>query len=160
MDHITTFLQSKLTLGQSAAAEASSGLVSASDFQAILPALVFIATGTLLLMLDCFSRGLSHTDKTRTDRSSLSTAINFIGLLARVADADPNIAPVSSALETLAGLYEDRQQYPRAAGYWKQAINRFGPGNNNHRRDRLEQIVANWGQFDNARVYPAGRAAS
>ncbi len=93
-------------------------------------------------------------------RFELPAEFNFIGLLARVADANPNIAPVSSALETLAGLYEDRQQYPRAAGYWKQAINRFGPGNNNHRRDRLEQIVANWGQFDNARVYPAGRAAS
>ena len=84
MDHVTTFLQSKLTLGQSAAAETSSGLVSASDFQAILPALVFIATGTLLLMLDCFSRGLSHTDKTKKDRSSLSTAINFLGLLGTV----------------------------------------------------------------------------
>ncbi|MEC9031962.1 MAG: hypothetical protein VYB15_08780, partial [Planctomycetota bacterium] len=77
MDHIPTFLQSKLSLGQSAAAEISPGLVSAGDFQAILPALVFIATGTLLLMLDCFTRGLSHTDETRKDRSSLSTAINF-----------------------------------------------------------------------------------
>ena len=84
MDHVTTFLQSKLILGQSAAADASSGLVSASDFQAILPALVFIATGTLLLMLDCFSRGLSHTNKPEKDRSSLSTAINFIGLLGTV----------------------------------------------------------------------------
>ena len=50
MDHIPTFLQSKLSLGQSAAAEISPGLVSAGDFQAILPALVFIATGTLLLL--------------------------------------------------------------------------------------------------------------
>ena len=84
MDHVTTFLQSKLTLGQGAAAETSSGLISASDFQAILPALIFIATGTLLLMLDCFSRGLSHTDKTEKDRSSLSTAVNFLGLLGTV----------------------------------------------------------------------------
>jgi NADH-quinone oxidoreductase subunit N len=80
MDNITTFLLTKLTLGQNAAA----GLVSASDFQAILPAIVFIATGTLLLMLDCFNRGLSDTGKTRKDHSSLSTAINFIGLLGTV----------------------------------------------------------------------------
>ena len=102
MDHIPTFLQSKLSLGQSAAAEISPGLVSAGDFQAILPALVFIATGTLLLMLDCFTRGLSHTDETRKNRSSLSTAINFLGLLGTVVagafacasmeQADPSLA--------------------------------------------------------------------
>ena len=64
MNHMPTFLLSKLTTAQAAAAEPTASLFSASDFQAILPALVFIATGTLLLMLDCFTRGLSHTDET------------------------------------------------------------------------------------------------
>ena len=94
-------------------------------------------------------------------RFALPAEFNFINLLKRVANADdPRIAPVGSALETLAGLYENRQQYPRAAAYWKQAIDRFGPGSNNHRRNRLDQIIANWGQFDSARVHPAGRPAS
>ena len=82
MNNLSTFLFSKLTLGQEAAA---APLVSWGDFQAILPALVLIATGTLLLMIDCFNRGLSRTGESKREHSSLSAAINFIGLLGTVA---------------------------------------------------------------------------
>ena len=92
-------------------------------------------------------------------RFDLPEEFNFLHLLAEVATIGKGAFNIS-ALEQLARIHENRQQYPRAAGYWKEAITRFGPGPNNGRRKSLNQIIGNWGQFENAKVHPAGKATS
>lgn len=66
---------------------------------------------------------------------------------------------VEASYNQLAGIFENRRQYPRAAQLWRDAIEKFGAGNNDYRRDRLQQIVGNWGQFQGGEVAPAGQGA-
>jgi len=62
------------------------------------------------------------------------------------------------ALDALAGIFEDRRQYPRAAEYWRLSI-QLRPEERKTRR--LEQIVANWGAFEPFSTQPAdGRGAT
>ena len=64
------------------------------------------------------------------------------------------------AFDRLASVYENRRQYPQAADTWKKAINDVGPGNNDYRQQRLDQIVTNLGQFQGGTVHPAGQGAT
>src|SRR5262249_54032394 len=64
------------------------------------------------------------------------------------------------ARDAIAQAYENRRQYPKAAAAWKEAIKEYGPGGNNHRQLRLDQIVNNWGRFEPAQVNPAGTNAT
>ncbi len=57
------------------------------------------------------------------------------------------------ALETLARIYQDRQQYPRAAEYLRRLLQL---NNADHYRDQLSQIIDPWGRFENVPVQPAG----
>jgi len=66
----------------------------------------------------------------------------------------------SSAYEHLASSFENRRHYPKAAQIWRDAIEDVGPGSNNHRRKRLEQIVGNLGQFQGGQVNAAGQGAT
>ena len=61
------------------------------------------------------------------------------------------------ALARLAQIFEDRRQYPKAADYWRKAIERSG---RRRHKDRLEQIVGHWGQFEPIMTQPAGKGAS
>lgn len=84
-------------------------------------------------------------------RFKLTEESNYIKLFQTLAvgnKLDNSDAYAANALEALGQIFEDRQQYPRAAEYWKECITRFGPGNDNYRQKRLEQIVKNWGQFE------------
>ncbi len=73
---------------------------------------------------------------------------------------DSHDAGVSAdAHDRLARLFTDRRQYATAADTWRQAIQRHGPGDHNHRRDALRQIVNNLGRFDGTMTQPAGEAA-
>ncbi|HMP77919.1 MAG TPA: MG2 domain-containing protein [Pirellulaceae bacterium] len=63
-----------------------------------------------------------------------------------------------TAYATLASIFEDRQQYPRAATYWRQAIEVSGA--NDGRRDRLSQIVDPWGRFEPIMSQPADAGAT
>ncbi|MCC7474555.1 MAG: alpha-2-macroglobulin [Pirellulales bacterium] len=65
-----------------------------------------------------------------------------------------------SALEQLAQLFEHRRQYPRAAEYWRQAVERSSGDRRKGCQSRLEQIEGNWGQFELAASQPAGRGAT
>ena len=65
------------------------------------------------------------------------------------------------ALATLAGIFENRRQYPKAADYWRQAI----PLAQNDLmkqgyQARLEQIVGDWGRFEPVLTQPADRGAT
>ena len=63
-----------------------------------------------------------------------------------------------TAGDTVAQTYEDRRQYAKAAAAWKSALAKFG--DEDHRKQRLDQIVKNWGRFENLQVLPSGRGAS
>lgn len=63
----------------------------------------------------------------------------------------------SQAIEYLAGVYADRQQFPAAAKQWQIVAARFG--NNDHRSAMLKQIIAPWGMLETAPVQPAGNGA-
>jgi hypothetical protein len=63
-----------------------------------------------------------------------------------------------NAADTVAQTYEDRRQYSKAAIAWQAAIAKFG--DENHRQQRLDQIVKNWGRFENLQMQPAGKGAT
>ena len=81
MTNAASFLLPEMFLAQGANTDA---LVTWSDFRAILPVLVLLATGTLVLLIDCFNRGLSRPEAAGKRRSSLSAVINLLGLLGAV----------------------------------------------------------------------------
>ena len=60
--------------------------------------------------------------------------------------------------ERLAALFENRRQYPRAADYWRQALEK--DGNRRQAQNRLNQIVNNWGRFEPVMAQPAGQGAT
>ena len=60
--------------------------------------------------------------------------------------------------DQIAQVYEDRRQYVKASEAWKGALAKFG--DENHRQARLDQIVKNWGRFENLQVLPAGKGAT
>src|SRR5262249_20628083 len=64
------------------------------------------------------------------------------------------------ARDAVAQIFENRRQYVKAAGAWKKAIAEYGAGKDNFRKNRLEQIVGNWGRFEPIQDQPAGRGAT
>ncbi len=62
-----------------------------------------------------------------------------------------------NAGDTVALIYEDRRQYSKAAIAWQAAIAKFN--DENHRQQRLDQIVKSWGRFENLQMQPAGQGA-
>jgi uncharacterized protein YfaS (alpha-2-macroglobulin family) len=65
-----------------------------------------------------------------------------------------------AADDALSQIFEDRRQYVKAAEAWRRAIREYGPGQNDRRKSRLEQIVGNWGRFENVQTQPAGKGAT
>ena len=92
-------------------------------------------------------------------RFKLPAEFDFIKLYAQIA-AEPQTGYGYQALEQLAQIYENRRQYPKAADYWRSAIKQYGPGDNNYRQQRLDQIVGNWGRFEPIASQPAGHGAT
>jgi uncharacterized protein YfaS (alpha-2-macroglobulin family) len=92
-------------------------------------------------------------------RFKLPDEFNWIKIYYRVADRGKSQFG-EQALTMLGQLFEDRRHYVKAADIWKRAIADYGPGQNNFRQRRLEQIVGNWGSFDQIQVQPAGKSAS
>jgi uncharacterized protein YfaS (alpha-2-macroglobulin family) len=92
-------------------------------------------------------------------RFTLPDEFNYIKLYRQIA-ADADTGYGAQALEALAGIHENRRQYPRAAEYWRQCIQKHGAGNNNYRQQRLDQIVGNWGRFEGTTMQPAGTGAT
>ena len=97
-------------------------------------------------------------------RFELPDEFNFIKLYQAIAaDAakDPGQRPFAEqALTSLAQEFENRRQYPTAAKTWQQNIRDLGPGPNNYKQQRLDQIVGNWGMFEGTASQPAGQGAS
>jgi uncharacterized protein YfaS (alpha-2-macroglobulin family) len=91
-------------------------------------------------------------------RFKLPDEFNWIKIYERVADRDKS-GNSEAAFANLAQEYEDRRQYVKAADVWRRAIQVHGPGPNNHRQQRLDQIVGNWGRFEPNHSQPAGGPA-
>jgi alpha-2-macroglobulin len=91
---------------------------------------------------------------TGVKRFKLPAEFNFLRLYSTVAASGKN-GQAQRALMTLAGIYENRRQFPRAAELWRECIRRFGPGEKNFHQRRLDQIVGNWGRFERSPTQPA-----
>jgi alpha-2-macroglobulin len=91
-------------------------------------------------------------------RFALPDEFNFTKIYRTIA-AEGERNEAEAALSSLGQIFEDRQQYPKAAEIWRESIERFGDRNDNKQK-RLDQIVANWGRFEPVVSQPAGSGAT
>jgi len=90
-------------------------------------------------------------------RFHLDDEFNPIKLFKDISASPDNTGKYAEhATDALASIYENRQQYNTSADWWKKSMARFGPGDNNFRQQRLDQIVGNWARFESSIVQPAG----
>ena len=94
-------------------------------------------------------------------RFKLPDEFNYIQLYQQITD-DPKTGHGEDALTQLAQIYENRRQYKKAAAVWERSIKEYGPGNNNYKKQRLDQIVGNAidGRLVNAERLVAGEILS
>jgi uncharacterized protein YfaS (alpha-2-macroglobulin family) len=92
-------------------------------------------------------------------RFKLPDEFNYIKIYQKIAD-EPKTGHGDTALESLAQIFQNRRQYPKAADYWRRVIKEYGPGTNNQRQLKLDQILKNWGRFEGSVTQPAGLGAS
>jgi uncharacterized protein YfaS (alpha-2-macroglobulin family) len=92
-------------------------------------------------------------------RFTLPDEFNYIKIYQKIA-AEGKEHHRENALHHLARVFENRRQYPTAARYWKESIEKHGPGSNDWKKQRLEQIVGNWGTFEGIMTQPAGQGAT
>ncbi|MDE0735353.1 MAG: MG2 domain-containing protein, partial [Pirellulaceae bacterium] len=62
------------------------------------------------------------------------------------------------AYRSLVTIFENRRQYPQAAAMLRGSLEAF-PNVQDNRRQRLQQIVGNWGRFEPISTQPAGKGA-
>ena len=94
---------------------------------------------------------------TGVKRLKLDDEFNAIKLFRQIAErAKDDYSKMSG--DQVAQSYEDRRQYVKAAEAWKVALAKFG--NEDHRQARLDQIVKNWGRFENMEVAVPGKGAT
>ena len=87
-------------------------------------------------------------------RLTLPDEFNFIRIYRSLA------ANYEPACQRLCEIFENRRQYPTAAELWRKNIARFGPGHKSWKKNRLAQIVENWGMFEPVLTQPAEKGAS
>ena len=91
-------------------------------------------------------------------RFTIPDEFNPIRIFQKLADGDGSYA--QSAHNQLAQIFEDRQQYPQAADWWRKNIKRFKDDRNKTKQKRLNQIIGNWGAFEQVQTQPAGQGAT
>ena len=104
---------------------------------------------------------------TGVKRFELPDEFNFIKIYQKIGE-DPKNAYAMESLEELANIFENRRQYPKAADYFRRLMKEFPDidkklPNENKRQGWsfwLEQIVGNWGQFEQITTQPAGKGAT
>ncbi|MCI0358210.1 MAG: alpha-2-macroglobulin, partial [Planctomycetaceae bacterium] len=92
-------------------------------------------------------------------RFELPDEFNYLKLYQQII-AEPKTGYAENAYQQLAGVYANRRQYPAAAKQWQENITKFGPGQNNWKQLQLDQIVGNWGTFENTTSQPSGQGAT
>lgn len=88
-------------------------------------------------------------------RFKLPDEFNFIKIYQQLAADEKAGSYREQATDQLARNYENRRQYPSAGDWWKKSIAAFGAGPSNWRQAQLDQIVGNWGLFENTQPQPA-----
>ena len=91
-------------------------------------------------------------------RIPLPDPFNPIKLFEEIASRPKTDTYGPQAADQLAQIYEDRRQYVKASATWASALQKFG--DEDHRQARHNQIVKNWGRFENLTVAPAGKGAT
>ncbi len=93
-------------------------------------------------------------------RIELPEEHNYILLYQQAVKGQGHVAV--RALTRLAEIFQNRQQFPKAAGYWKELVDRkLGSEWDRQQWQRAyEQIVGNWGRFDPTREQTAGGGAN
>ncbi len=94
---------------------------------------------------------------TGVKRIKLDDEFNPLKLFRQIAERSKDDHSKMSG-DQVAQIYEDRRQYVKAAEAWKVALAKFG--NEDHRQGRLDQIVKNWGRFENMQVAVPGQGAT
>ena len=92
-------------------------------------------------------------------RFTMPDEFNYIKIYKKIAESGKSYWGEQS-LNALAGIFEDRRQYDTAADYWKRSIAEYGPGHDNYKEKRVDQILGNWGQFEPVMTQPAGKGAT
>lgn len=90
-------------------------------------------------------------------RFELPDDYNFIKIYQEIA-AEPRGGNGESAYTQLSQIHEDRRQYKKAAEYWRTSIRDYGD-RNNWKKQRLDQIIGNWGRFETGESQAAGEPA-
>ncbi len=86
-------------------------------------------------------------------RFKLPDGFNYILIYQRVAE-EKAANWTEQALDNLAEIFENRRQYEKSADYWRKSIAVGDPEGT--KRQRLDQIEGNWGQFEPIGTQPAG----
>jgi uncharacterized protein YfaS (alpha-2-macroglobulin family) len=89
-------------------------------------------------------------------RFKLPDEFNFIKIYQEVAERQTSGERLAASSQ-LAQIFENRRQYPKAAEYWRKCIAISGQQSY---KDRLAQIVSNWGEFEPIMTQPAGKGAT
>jgi uncharacterized protein YfaS (alpha-2-macroglobulin family) len=92
-------------------------------------------------------------------RWKLPDEFNFLKVFQAIAGRGKSNQGESSR-DTIARIFENRRQYPKAAEAWKTAIADYGVGVRGYRQQALDQIVGNWGRFDLFQDQAAGKKAT
>lgn len=92
-------------------------------------------------------------------RFELPDEFNYLKIYQTIA-AEPKTGYGEEALGALATAFENRRQFPKAAEYWQQSIEKYGPGGSNWKVQRREQIVGNWGRFEPVSMQRPGEGAT
>ncbi|HYF50292.1 MAG TPA: MG2 domain-containing protein [Planctomycetota bacterium] len=92
-------------------------------------------------------------------RFKLPDEFNPIKIFRQIAD-ERQTGYGEQALGQLAQIYEDRQQYAKAAEVWQRNIREYGDPHHNTKKNRVDQILGNWGTFESIEPQPAGKAAA
>lgn len=94
-------------------------------------------------------------------RFTLPEEFNFIKIYQDIAETiGAEKKPYQEeSLQQLASIFLNRQQYPRAAQYLEESLKRF-PSNPEGRKNQLQQITGNWGQFEPVMSTAAGKGAT
>lgn len=98
-------------------------------------------------------------------RFELPDEHNYIKLYEAIAgenqasDDETALKRWSKAVLALAEVYENRRQFPQAAEYWRTLAAR-SPTNQQLAKQRLDQIVGNWGRFEPVSALPAAAGAT
>lgn len=92
-------------------------------------------------------------------RFELPDEFNYLKLYQQIREDAKTGFGVESAVR-VAGEYENRRQFEKAAEAWKRCIQLFGPGANNVHQGRLDQIVRPWGRFEPSREQAPGKSVA